>query len=806
MAWVRRNWPVLLLVLFPLIPLWRAAFLGEAIGPFDQIRQMAPWSEEAPDRPWDVLQADGALQFYAWRDLVFEAWGSGQMPYWNPYQLAGTPLLANSQSAAFYPPHILMGILHVPTQTAMFLLAWFHLAWAGLGLLALARRMGASSSGAAIGGLIFAGSPFMIAWIGLPSVISTCAWIPWALYALYGVFDGAKSRQGLAAMALLAFSVAMMVLAGHLQFAFYGLLALFVLGVARLIGEWFGKAEPQVAAPEPAPRKLKRLRPARQEPATEGVEASPDPSSRGRRVFIAAGLAVAGVALGLGLAAPQLLPVLEYSKSSHRRNVPSAEGYEAYVAGGIAPFELAGLVYPGAMGRPFEFSPNDKPLSQYWPALVKRGSNFAEGAIGIGPLALAGLLLFPWGSRRRRVWAPMAGLAALAFLVALGTPVNRLLYFGIPGWSSTGSPGRMAVLFILAVAALAAVGWGRASDEPATSTRWSRAAFGVGAAVLVTLFALVSMGGSLQPRFEGMDPVVIQRLVSQSVSNGLIPAVLAIAVAIAGYLALRGSDGLRSRAPGLIASSIGLLAAATLFPLYFNYVPTSAGAYSRPSDLPESPVDRITGINDPWELVVAAPAVLPPNTASALRIHDLAGYDSLIDRETHELLGRINGQDPAPPANGNIQFVKPTANLDLLSDAGVGYVLSRSAIFPNLKSESIANGLICYKLDGPGRAYTYAGPARVEDRFDRQIVHAIGAGQLTVKDRNMPGWRAFVNGTERPIAPGIWRTVELPEGEHRVEFVYDPPGLRTGLMLFLPAALLTVSAAVVGRPRRKVQN
>src|ERR1044072_7680583 len=99
MPFLRRYWPILFLALLPLLPLYKAILVGEAIGPFDQIQQMAPWSQPAPDEPWDVVQADGVLQFYVWRDLVFDSWGKGQVPLWNPYQLAGTPLLANSQSA-----------------------------------------------------------------------------------------------------------------------------------------------------------------------------------------------------------------------------------------------------------------------------------------------------------------------------------------------------------------------------------------------------------------------------------------------------------------------------------------------------------------------------------------------------------------------------------------------------------------------------------------------------------------------------------------------------------------------------------
>src|ERR1051326_4222956 len=134
MSLIRRFWPVLFLALLPLVPLWRCLFLGDAIGPYDQIRQMAPWNGPKPSQPWDVLQADGVLQFYAWRDLVLSAWGQWTAPTWNPYQLGGTPLMANSQSGAYYLPHILLGVAHVPTGFAIVLLAWFHLALSGLGV------------------------------------------------------------------------------------------------------------------------------------------------------------------------------------------------------------------------------------------------------------------------------------------------------------------------------------------------------------------------------------------------------------------------------------------------------------------------------------------------------------------------------------------------------------------------------------------------------------------------------------------------------------------------------------------------
>ncbi len=255
---LRRFWPLLFLLLVVVVSLYRVVFLGETIGAFDQIRQMAPWNGPPPSQPWDVLQADGVLQFYPWRDLVLDAWGKGQLPLWNPYELAGTPLLANSQSAGFYPPHIVLGLLHVPTPTAINLLAFFHLFWAGLGVYRLVRELGGTEIGGAVAGASFASSAFMLAWAPLASVISTVAWVPWTLASVFGVFRNHPSaqmwdraggiagtwheaptheeaeralseartryeaedrRRYLLSVTSLAASVGMMLLAGHLQFA-----------------------------------------------------------------------------------------------------------------------------------------------------------------------------------------------------------------------------------------------------------------------------------------------------------------------------------------------------------------------------------------------------------------------------------------------------------------------------------------------------------------------------------------------------------------------------------------------------------
>jgi len=60
------------------------------------------------------LITDPVRQQYVWRELSVDAFRKGKLPLWNPYSFAGTPLLANFQSASFYPLNILFFIFSFP--------------------------------------------------------------------------------------------------------------------------------------------------------------------------------------------------------------------------------------------------------------------------------------------------------------------------------------------------------------------------------------------------------------------------------------------------------------------------------------------------------------------------------------------------------------------------------------------------------------------------------------------------------------------------------------------------------------------
>ncbi len=77
-------------------------------------------------------------------------------------------------------------------------------------------------------------------------------------------------------------------------------------------------------------------------------------------------------------------------------------------------------------------------------------------------------------------------------------------------------------------------------------------------------------------------------------------------------------------------------------------------------------------------------------------------------------------------------------------------------------------------------------PARVTHyEPDRVEVEARSPerGLLVLSEVWYPGWRAIVDGEERPVQriAGVLRGISLTEGTHQVVFVYDPASVRWGV-------------------------
>nr|WP_277602119.1 YfhO family protein [Nocardioides sp. KC13] len=120
-------------------------------------------------------------------------------------------------------------------------------------------------------------------------------------------------------------------------------------------------------------------------------------------------------------------------------------------------------------------------------------------------------------------------------------------------------------------------------------------------------------------------------------------------------------------------------------------------------------------------------------------------------------------------------------------------------------TEGVAPGTVL--LDDDSTPAASGSTARVDVRRDEAEtisaeVTADGAGYLVVADSiARPGWSARVDGREVPIVAGnhAFAAVPVPDGTHTVTLRYEAPGLRTGAVVSLLGALVTLGLLVVPR-------
>lgn len=90
-------------------------------------------------------------------------------------------------------------------------------------------------------------------------------------------------------------------------------------------------------------------------------------------------------------------------------------------------------------------------------------------------------------------------------------------------------------------------------------------------------------------------------------------------------------------------------------------------------------------------------------------------------------------------------------------------------------------------------------PGEDPDRVDIQA-HLSRPGWVVLADTFYPGWQATIDGVPTPIHPAnlAFRAVFAPAGSHRIVFHYQPDALRIGVPVSLVALLLTVALIARG--------
>lgn len=165
------------------------------------------------------LITDPVRQQYPWRWLVIEVERRQILPLWNPYNLAGTPLLANFQSGSFYPLNILF--MYLPFHTAWSYLIFLEPLLVGIFSYLYLSNLRLSKPARLLGAITFSFCGFSVSWLEWGTVIHTALWLPLILLSIDKMVLSTKSKNLFLWSLTYIFSLIFSFFAGHLQTFFY---------------------------------------------------------------------------------------------------------------------------------------------------------------------------------------------------------------------------------------------------------------------------------------------------------------------------------------------------------------------------------------------------------------------------------------------------------------------------------------------------------------------------------------------------------------------------------------------------------
>lgn len=196
----------------------------------------------------NFLITDPVRQQYPWRNLAIEQIKSFELPLWNPYEMAGTPLLGNFQSAVFYPFNLILFVL--PFDIGWSLLVFFQTFLAGIGMYIFLIHFRLNRWACLLGAITFSFCGFSIAWLEWGTILQTGLWLPLILLLIDKMsFSSSKIssfrfpifnkeiiiQRYILWSILLTLSLSSSFLAGHLQAFFY----VYFITIIYFISKWF---------------------------------------------------------------------------------------------------------------------------------------------------------------------------------------------------------------------------------------------------------------------------------------------------------------------------------------------------------------------------------------------------------------------------------------------------------------------------------------------------------------------------------------------------------------------------------------
>lgn len=196
-----------------------------------QVNFFGPWSYY--EKFWGPVKnnamPDVIGQIYPWRYFAIQSYKSGQIPFWNPYRFAGSPHLANYQSAVFSPFNLLFFVL--PFIDAWSILVLIQPLMAGLFTYFLMREFKVSHFGSVISGVSFMFCGFIVVWMAYGTLPLAIVFLPLSVLAIEKIFK----KPSFMALSVLILSVPFSFFSGHFQTSLYYLAFIILFFIYKLL-------------------------------------------------------------------------------------------------------------------------------------------------------------------------------------------------------------------------------------------------------------------------------------------------------------------------------------------------------------------------------------------------------------------------------------------------------------------------------------------------------------------------------------------------------------------------------------------
>ncbi len=379
-----------------------------------------------------LIGGDTYTYFFPQKQYLSERLQAGEFPLWNNRTGHGYPLVAESQTAACYPPNLIAyRLLDVNTAYNAIQISHYVFAFAGVWL--FARKLGFSFFARALAAIIFTYGWFP-ARISLEWAIVTGAWLPWLLLLTDRFAKERRLRDILAIPIGLAFQL----LAGHYNLCFITILSILSYGTVQLA-------------------------------ITPNLECNEK-----RKFHSLVGLGIVAGSVILVVATFKLAATFELKQVSQRASsdMPSVDTAYGYIP----------VVYLTQTIAPWYWYGQGVDLNQMAGA-GHSPTNLVEAHLyfGLVPLVIIIAAAFKTGLQRDKTCLTWAFLGAIALLFATG--IHKPLMDVTPGFNFFRGAGRYGIVTTFGVAVVA----GLAFDRIASTRLGLR--FTVGVVVLVTTIA-----------------------------------------------------------------------------------------------------------------------------------------------------------------------------------------------------------------------------------------------------------------------------------------------------------------------------